>query len=148
MDAWCEILLDHCAKNRIFVLNVGECLKQTPFRNDSISRSLTEESLITILKEMEKRNRIDWIKTDSEYSSCLVYWLKVEEWAEMVMRWVEAKAMNNTICTFYEIIGDDASSDDLRGLDERILVKAIGCLEQDGKAVLMEMDNSYGVKFL
>lgn len=155
MNAWCDIIVDHCAKNRIFVLNVGDCLKQQPFRNDSINRCLPEDGLIQILKEMETRDRIEWIHSDSKgkysvgsESSCLVYWLKVEEWASMLMRWVQSNGLNNTICTFYEIVDDERSSPDFAGLDERILLKCVKYLEHNGDAVLMKMDDSYGVKFL
>src|SRR5699024_6341661 len=80
-------------------------------------------------------------------SSCLVYWLKPEEWASTVEQWVEAKAISGTICTFYEITEDDRSDATLKGLDERILLKALRILEEKGKATVMQLDNSYGVKF-
>ena len=161
MDAWCEIILDYCRRKRIFTLNIGDSLMKAPFRNDSISRNLTEESLIAILNEMAKRGRIEWIRSESgdgkkkqaadqidSNHSCLVYWLKPEEWATTVQQWVDAKAVSNTVCTFYEITSDDRSDPALKGLDERILLKALHLLEDKGKATVMKLDDSYGVKFL
>ncbi|KAI2800542.1 hypothetical protein RDWZM_009110 [Blomia tropicalis] len=159
MDAWCEIILDHCRRNRQFVLNIGESLTTPPFRNNSIDRALTEESLITILNDMMKRGRIEWIhnnestekkKKDSEPvgTSCLVYWNKPEEWAEIIHNWAVSKGYSNTVCTFYEIVDDDNSDESLSGLDQRILLKSCQLLERDGKATVMKLDNSFGVKFL
>lgn len=157
MDAWCEIILDYCRRHRVFTLNVAESLTRPPFRNDAISRSLNEASLQTILNEMAKRGRIEWIRPDGERkkntenegtNACLVYWLKADEWAATVERWVDAKAMTNTICTFYEITDDDRADPSLKGLDERILLKALRILEEKGKATVMKLDEAYGVKFL
>ena len=161
MDAWTEIILDYCRRNRIFSLNIGDCLTKAPFRNDAISRSLTEESLLTILQEMAKRGRIEWVRPEgtsekknkntdggNRQQECLVFWLKPDEWASTVEKWVDAKSMANTICTFYEITDDERADSSLKGLDERILLKALKILEDKGKATIMKMDNSYGVKFL
>lgn len=148
MDAWCAIIMDHCRKNKIYDLNISESLGQAPFRNDEINRSLTEESLHTILEEIVNRGRAEWINVD-DTKQCLIYWLKVEEWADVIKKWVEDKALNGTMCTLYEITGDeDRCSPQLLGLDERILIKALKYMEKEGKAVLVEMDDSFGVKFL
>lgn len=162
MDAWCDLILDHCRRNRIFSLNIGECLTRAPFRNDSISRSLSEESLVTILADMVKRGRAEWVRSESESrtskkkdkdengenSNCLIYWLKPDEWAKVVQKSVDSKALSGTICTFYELTEDDRADEVLRGLDERILLKALRVLEQQAKCTVMKMDNSYGVKFV
>lgn len=160
MDAWTEIILDYCKRERIFSLNIGDCLRKAPFRNDAINRSLTEESLVTILFEMAKRGRIEWVRPErtekkhknadssSHEQECLVYWMKPEEWAAKVEKWVNANSVSNSICTFYEITSDERADPSLRGLDERVLLKALKILEDKGKAVIMKEDNSYGVKFL
>ena len=169
LDAWNEIILDHCRRNRIFVLNVGNALTRPPFRNDSIDRALNEEALFTILTDMEKRGRIEWIHSDAasnsestksklskakvEHSdqkanSCLVYWNKPEEWAATIRRWVDANGLVGSVCTFYEITDDDRADAALKKLDERMLLRACQLLEREGRASVMKMDNSYGVKFL
>ncbi|KAF7488127.1 Vacuolar protein-sorting-associated protein 25 [Sarcoptes scabiei] len=148
MDAWCAIIMDHCRKNKIYELNISESLNAPPFRNDSIDRCLTEESLKSILDAIAERGRLEWIDVDG-VKQCLIYWYKIEEWANIISKWVEERALNGTMCTLYEINGDDdRSSPELLGLDDRILLKALKHLEREGKAAVVEIDDSFGVKFL
>lgn len=149
MDVWCAIIMDYCRRNKLYELNISESLGRPPFRNDKIGRNLTEESLRIILDEMVKRGRAEWLNVDGQTKQCLIYWLRIDEWADIIKQWVEDKGLNGTMCTLYEITQDEDRSDQqLFALDERILMKALRFLEKDGKAVLVHIDDSYGVKFL
>lgn len=157
LEAWNEIVLDHCRRHRIFVLNTSEVLQVAPFKNDSINRRLSAQALETILKYMASKGRIDWIKDEltvskvanTSKSICLVYWRKPEEWASIILKWVDSKALKGTICTLNDITGDEqSSSPDLLGLEEKILMKALFALEQQGRAAIIKVDGSFGVKFL
>lgn len=159
LDAWCDIILTHCAHNKLYTLNISEVIKQPPFVNNKIDRRLSTTTMMAILKDMQNNGRIEWIRADrgkdkkakessgdtDEPTTCLVYWLKPDEWAQTISKWVEARGATGSMCTLYEITNDTG---DLNGLDERILVKALQVLQKQQKAVLVKMDNSYGVKFL
>lgn len=164
LDAWCDVILGHCAEKKMYTLNISEVIKHPPFVNDKIDRRLSPADLVAILKDMEKKGRIEWIRAgdrskdrksgnkdsaaSDEPTTCLVYWLKPDEWAQLVTKWVDAKGIQGTMCTLYEIINDEVTGGELFGLDERILLKALQVLQAQQKAVLVKTDNTYGVKFL
>ena len=147
LKAWRQLIVDYYSAINQHVLDVNQAINDPIFKNDKIQRQLSSDSVRVILSELQSNGVIEW--TDKKQDKCYVYWKRPEEWAQSILKWVEDKSMHNTVCTFYEIVGsDDTIGYPFHGLDEQVLIKALKCLENQTKAVLIDFDNNSGVKFL
>ncbi|XP_054153329.1 vacuolar protein-sorting-associated protein 25-like [Oppia nitens] len=147
LKAWRQLICDYYEVINEHVLDVNKAINDPIFKNNKISRQLSLDSLRVILDDMQSNGLIEWI--DKKQDNCYVYWKRPQDWAQLVLKWVDEKALNNTVCTFYEIVSSDETKNyPFHGLNEQILIKALQCLEKQGKAVLMSFDNNSGVKFL
>ena len=145
LKAWRQLIADYYQSINEHVLDVIQSTNDPIFKNNKINRQLSSDSIRVILDDLHSNGLIEWI--DKKHEKCYVYWKRPEEWAQLIYKWVTEKSLHNTVCTFYEIIGsDDTTGYPFNGLNEEILIKALKCLESEGKAVLF--DNNSGVKFI
>jgi hypothetical protein len=75
----------------------------------------------------------------------------VEEWAALIARYAESRALAGTVCTIYELLeGDRTAEQPFHQIDQELFVRAIRVLETQGRAALFADDDSgaTGVKFL
>ncbi|CAG2173635.1 unnamed protein product, partial [Oppiella nova] len=143
LKAWRQLIVDYYESTNEHILDVNQAINDPLFKNNKISRQLSLDSIRVILNDLHSNGVIEWM--DKKQDKCYVYWKRPEEWAQLIHKWVEDKALNSTVCTFYEIVsGDDTVGYPFHGLNEEILIKALKCLESDGKAVLMNFDNNSG----
>lgn len=145
-EAWRSLILDYCQHHNIHQLHLRDCLNKPPFCNEAIDRRLTLESLRIIIDGLVEKKFAEWLK-DKE--SCLVYSRPPDQWAQIIYDYVKERSLQNTILTFYELLEGDSTKDrDFHQLDEVIFLKALKILERSGKAAVIEMDGSKGVKFV
>jgi len=127
-------------------METKSALNQPLFHNKSINRQLTNEALMVVLDDLAAHGNLEW--TDKSKSSFYVHWKSPTEWAQMLYSHASEKGLINTVCTFYELTGDDVKGKEFYGLDATVLKKALQHLERQGKAALINFDGNEGVKFL
>eukprot|EP00112_Aurelia_sp_Birch-Aquarium-sp1_P025379 Seg841.3 transcript_id=Seg841.3/GoldUCD/mRNA.D3Y31 product="Vacuolar protein-sorting-associated protein 25" protein_id=Seg841.3/GoldUCD/D3Y31 len=93
---------------------------------------------------------LEWedVKTKNR---CVIMWRTPEEWADMIYTWVQNNGLTDTVCTLYELVsGEEAGTQEFKGLDMFILKRALQALERRGKAQILQGEDSNedaGVKF-
>lgn len=147
LKAWRQLMIEYYSSINQYVLDVNRATDEPIFNNHKINRQLSSDGLQLILEHMLSEGVIEWV--DKKREKCYIYWKRPEEWAQLILKWVNDKSLHNTVCTFYEIVGsDDTIGYPFHGLNDQILIKALKCLESEGKAVLIDADDISGVKFL
>lgn len=77
-----------------------------------------------------------------------VFWKRPEEWADVVMEWVEEKGQKNTVLTLYELMSGEVSvGQDFHGMDAELLRRSLNVLVKRGKAQVFGSEDQQGVKF-
>lgn len=128
-------------------MQVADALTHPLFHNKELGRGLTEEGLQTVLSDLQQHGHLEW--TDKRHSKFLIHWKTVNQWAKMIYDHVTDCGLTGSVCTFYELTqSDDVRDKEFHGLDESVLRKALNCLQQEGKAVLINFEGADGVKFL
>lgn len=147
LKAWNDLIVQYFESNKQYVIELQKAINEPIFKNSSINRQLSMDSIKLILEDMSQKGAIEWI--DKKHDKCYVYWKRVEEWSQLIYKWAEDKALINTVCTLYEIISSDETiGQPFHGLNQNILIKALNQLESEGKAALISFDGNSGVKFL
>lgn len=141
LDAWKSLVLSYCQHHKISILDIKQALNTPLFANKELNRQLNSEGLSIILKYIEESGNLEWINSDK--TMCYIYWKRPSEWANNLYKWACDKSLQNSVCTFYEILSDG----EFAGLEEAVLRKAILILQDNGKAALIDFDGSEGVKF-
>jgi ESCRT-II complex subunit VPS25 len=171
IDAWCDLVLAYCKQKRIYQLDIADSLTSELFSNKKIDRKCSPELATLIIEELVKRNRAEWIPSKADSSSslssrksnqqaaaaassnsrkCFVYWNSLSEWANLIYKYVCDNAMQNTVCTFYELTeSSDCQSEEFFRIDSSVLLKVLGILQQQKKAEVISLDGAgdHGVKF-
>ena len=114
LDAWCDLVLTYSKHNRIFQLDLAESQSTELFMNKKIDRKCSTDLVNVIVDELIKRGRADWVTNDvtasrnsknpPAKSKVFILWHTLDEWAKIVYEFVNRKALQNTVCTFYELI--------------------------------------------
>lgn len=74
-----------------------------------------------------------------------IYWYTLDEFGNMIYKWAADNSMLGQVCTTYEIVnGDNSTDQEFHGLSNDVLLKALKRLEQSGKCELIDDE---GVKF-
>ncbi len=147
LKAWRLLVLEYCQINKKYVFEMKSTPNEPLFRNNSINRQLSNDSIKAIFDDLHQNGSIEWF--DKKQDKCYVYWKRPEEWAQLIYKWALDKALINSVCTLYEITSsDDTIGYDFHGLNQNILLKALQSLENEGKAAIINFDGNSGVKFL
>lgn len=138
LELWSGLITSHCAANHIFRISISNPPPDL-FSNTSIKRSLKTADIRTVLESMGKS--VEWLSTDK--SACLVWWRSVDEWAEVLVQWVEGTGQKGAVLTVYEL----RETGEWRGMDEIMLGKVLSLLTKKGKAAVFAVGDGEGVKF-
>ena len=155
LDAWCDLILSYCKQNRIYELDLVESQNHELFSNKKIDRKCPLEFIQLIIDTLVKQNRAEWIlSSDLSHKNlkniapslknrkCYIYWHTLDEWAKLVYDYVNRNAMQNTVCTFYELTeSDDCKREPFFKLDKEILRRALLVLQNQRKAELIYLDD-------
>lgn len=148
-EAWRSLILDYCQHHNIHQLHLRDCLNKPPFCNEAIDRRLTLDSIRIIINGLVEKRFAEWVGSGKDKESCLIYSRPPDQWAQIIYDYVKEKSLQNTILTFYELLEGDSTKDrEFHQLDELIFLKALKVLERNGKAAVIELDGSKGVKFV
>uniref|UniRef100_UPI00358DEB33 vacuolar protein-sorting-associated protein 25-like n=2 Tax=Myxine glutinosa TaxID=7769 RepID=UPI00358DEB33 len=146
LAAWCSLVLEYCRHHRLYALDLQEAQESVLFNNRQIQRKLPSEVVIIVLEELRKKGNVEW--QDKGKNRCLVLWRRPEEWGNLLYQWVIKVGLTNTVCTLYELVnGEDTVKEEFHGLEEWLMLRALQCLQDEGKAEVFGVGEGQGVKF-
>lgn len=113
LEAWCELVLNYCKRSRLFQLDLAESQNTELFNNKKIDRKCSLDLINAIVEELVKNGRAEWVqnelagrnsKSTQPKAKAFILWHTLDEWAKIIYEFVNKRALQNTVCTFYEII--------------------------------------------
>lgn len=116
----------------------------TLFHNPRIKRTLTRSLQSHIFGNLHTTNVF---QREPQGTISLVFWESKSRWGEIMWDWIDKTGQINTILTAYELIEPDSLSP-LKGAPISLLVTAINCLRESGRAQLIGSGEETGVRFL
>ncbi|KTW32790.1 ESCRT-II subunit protein VPS25 [Pneumocystis jirovecii RU7] len=147
---WVSLILAYCRHKRIFRLYVSQELLETElFFNNKIKRCVKMDMLKEILDFMENKHNGEWLDNNKK-DIFFVYWRTLDEWADIMIHWIEKTGQRNTILTYYELIeGRALVNTELYKIDPIIFKKIIQVLVKKDMAQVLRGSNEdeFGVKF-
>ena len=173
LDAWSDLVLAYCKRNRIYQLDLVEHESSELFNNKKIERKCSLELMRAVVDYMVRAGRAEWIEANSTPSSkrhsssktsssavvspssatstkCFVLWHTLDEWSSIIYDYVSRNALQNTVCTFYELTeSDDCSKEEFARMDKALFNKCLTNLQRQRKAELIQLGDQrdMGVKF-
>ncbi|KAE9982905.1 hypothetical protein EG328_010452 [Venturia inaequalis] len=161
LASWSSLILSYCRHNRIFQLSPVETFNTELFHNETINRKLSIPDILTVLTYMstkEGNSRVEWVGkppgkggavgSDGGGGRCWIFWRRPEEWADLILRWVEEMGQRGVVLTMWELgEGDGTRGWDFHGMDEVLLQRSVGVLVKRGKAQVFGEMGAEGVKF-
>lgn len=130
------------------------------FVNSKINRRLKTDFILEIFKQMLEDKNADWYNQDilnnyqkkSNSSSWLViYWKPLNQWAQLILDFVEATGNSGTIFTLQELtLSELVAEQEFYGIHPFVLHKALQVLVGQNRAQFMKDDNGLvaGVKIV
>ena len=143
---WRDLIVryhDHC---KIKTLVVHEC---PLWKNDKIHRKLDPDDIQQIMENLVEQGHGEWID-DEQKTTCRIFWRQPKELAADIYEWAKASGNIGGVCTMYELhSGEDVNGMSFEGVDEELLRRALGILEDQGKCTIFQGDTSSedGIKF-
>ncbi|XAR70684.1 hypothetical protein NMG60_11027623 [Bertholletia excelsa] len=146
IQLWKELILDYCKTQHIFII---ELEKEFPlFANPAIQRSLSHEARELFLSALVSEGRAEWM--DKGHRKCLILWHRIQDWADMILRFVKDNGLEDSVTTVEEIrSGTESRGTELQGIDRTVLMRALKLLENKGKVAIFKgtSTDDVGVKF-
>lgn len=143
LNTWADLVMKYQKSLNQPVININD-EKTELFVNKEINRRLNVDGRSLVMDTLEKSAHaapVDPKKRDNWE----IYWYTLDEWANMIYKWVSDNAMLGQVCTVFEISnGDNSTDQEFHGLSDDIVLKALRRLEQSGKCELIDEE---GVKF-
>ncbi|KAM4085219.1 hypothetical protein ACJW30_10G010200 [Castanea mollissima] len=147
VQLWKDLILDYCRTQKIFVIGLEE-EDFALFSNPVIERSLSHEARAAFLSALVSEGRAEWL--DKGHRKCLILWHRVQDWADIIFRFVKDNGLEDSVMTVEEIrSGIESRGTELHGIDRTILMRALRVLEQKGKLAIFKgtLADDEGVKF-
>lgn len=143
LNTWADLVMKYQKSIKQPVLNIND--ENTDlFVNKELNRRLNVDGRTLVMNTLEKSAHaapVDPKKRDIWE----VYWFTLDEWANMIYKWVSDNALIGQVCTTFEITnGDNSVDQEFYGLSNDILLKILRRLEQSGRCELIDEE---GVKF-
>ena len=128
---------------KLKTLVVHEC---PLWSNDEIGRSLSNDDIKVVMNDLVQHGNGEWIDDDN-HTHCRILWRKPAELATDIYEWAAASGNIGSVCTVYELhSGEDVHGMSFQGVDEELLRRALGLLEDQGKCTrLYSRERSYSL---
>ncbi|SAL98936.1 hypothetical protein [Absidia glauca] len=147
---WSDVILRYARHYRIFTMNLSQVTApggSSLFENTRIKRRLSLETLQEVIEFMVQQGTAKWNK---DKTHAFLFWRKPDDWADLILQWVNQCGLNNTIVTMYEIAhGELAEGQEFYEMDHDVLLITVQVLVKRGVAQLFKgsEDEDMGVKF-
>ncbi|XP_051129676.1 vacuolar protein sorting-associated protein 25 [Andrographis paniculata] len=146
VQLWKELILDYCRTQKVFTIGLDEDFPL--FSNPVIERSLSHEAREAFLSALVSEGRAEWL--DKSHRKCLIHWHRIQEWAELIIKFVKDYGLEDSIMTVEEIrSGVESQGTELHGMDRTVLMRALKQLEHKGKLAIFKGTSAddEGIKF-
>jgi ESCRT-II complex subunit VPS25 len=142
---WRDLIVRYHTQYKLKTLVVHEC---PLWKNDDIGRALSKESIGIVMNNLVQQGYGEWL--DGGCTKCRILWRKPSELATDIYEWAVANGNIGSVCTLFELhSGEDVHGMSFQGVDEELLRRALGILEDQGKCAIFQGDTSSedGIKF-
>ncbi|PHU28750.1 Vacuolar protein sorting-associated protein 25 [Capsicum chinense] len=172
IQLWKELIIDFCRTQKIFVIGLEEDFPL--FSNPASERSLSYEAREAFLSALVSDGRAEWM--DKGHRKCLVLWHRIQDWADLIVKFVKEYGLEDSVMTVEEIRSGTESRgtgsyalifsyfisflvissvslafycSELHGIDRTVLMRALKLLEHKGKLAIFKGTSAddEGVKF-
>ena len=143
---WRELILRYHTEHRLAQLVVHDC---PLWKNDALPRQLSLADVRAVMDDFVAHGHGEW-QDESTKTVCRILWRKPDQLAADIYAWAQQNGLINAVCTVYELhSGEDVHGMSFQGVDEELLRRALGILEQQGKCAIFKGDTSEedGIKF-
>eukprot|EP01064_Diplonema_japonicum_P026570 TRINITY_DN38031_c0_g1_i1.p1 TRINITY_DN38031_c0_g1~~TRINITY_DN38031_c0_g1_i1.p1 ORF type:complete len:173 (+),score=31.88 TRINITY_DN38031_c0_g1_i1:42-560(+) len=142
-ELWAGIILEKCQGKKQWAVEVEDEV----FENKEIKRKMSAADAQVVLEQLVSDGKAVWIKGSK--TKCWVLWRPLDDWASDIYTLADEEGHIGSVCTIYELSEDSAKGRSWEGMPEEMIKVIIACLQKQGKAELIEMDeDGDGVKFL
>eukprot|EP00744_Colponema_vietnamica_P017991 GILI01025354.1.p1 GENE.GILI01025354.1~~GILI01025354.1.p1 ORF type:complete len:202 (+),score=35.54 GILI01025354.1:73-606(+) len=148
LQLWGELVLSFTLHHKLYTLVVDEAANSPLFNNSQIQRRLNVEGIRAVIDHLVSQGRAEW--ESAEKKRCLVYWRPLEEWANLLYKWVCDSGKVNSVETVFSLReGDETQGTEFHGIPSEIFSGLLRVLERRGKAQVFKgtSTDEDGVKF-
>ncbi|KAJ6014652.1 ESCRT-II complex Vps25 subunit N-terminal winged helix, partial [Penicillium herquei] len=161
LQKWSSLIQAWCRHHKQYRLSLVEAVDSPLFHNAALRKRLDLREARDVIDWMVKSEeeggggrRAKWIDSSSSSgnqgpkSVAWIWWRRPEEWADVIVDWVEGTGQKGAVLTVYELVQGEATvSQEFHGMDNDIMLKALGVLAKRGKAQVFGSEGQEGVKF-
>ncbi|KAJ5730010.1 uncharacterized protein N7483_004518 [Penicillium malachiteum] len=161
LQKWSSLIQAWCRHHKQYRLSLVEAVDSPLFHNTALRKRLDLREARDVVDWMVKSEeeggggrRAEWIDSSSSSgnqgpkSVAWIWWRRPEEWADVIVDWVEGTGQKGAVLTVYELVqGEGTVSQEFHGMDNDIMLKALGVLAKRGKAQVFGSEGQEGVKF-
>ncbi|KAJ0455261.1 putative ESCRT-II complex, Vps25 subunit, winged helix-like DNA-binding domain superfamily [Helianthus annuus] len=151
IQLWKELIIAYCRMQKLFIIGLEEDFPL--FSNPAIERSLNYDARSAFLSALVSD---EW--TDKGHRQCLILWHQIQEWADIILRFVsnmqphcvKDNGLEDSVMTLEEMrSGVESRGTDIHGMDHTVLTRALKLLENKGKLAIFKgtSTDDEGVKF-
>ncbi|KAF6227787.1 hypothetical protein HO173_007499 [Letharia columbiana] len=167
---WSRLIQRYCRHHHVFKLSLVAALDTPLFKNAELRKRLSVNDALQVVDWMtrdEGGRRAEWIDggVEAKGGTTWVYWKRPEEWAEVIVGWVEDTGQKNTVLTLYELMNGEMTVGqgivprekrsksnahgmlDFHGMDAELFHRSLAVLVKRGKAQVFGSEDQQGVKF-
>ncbi|KAJ5707042.1 hypothetical protein N7488_006843 [Penicillium malachiteum] len=160
LQKWSSLIQAWCRHHRQYRLSLVEAVDSPLFHNAALRKRLDLREARDVVDWMVKSEeeggggrRAEWIDSSSSGSQgpksvAWIWWRRPEEWADVLVDWVEGTGQKGAVLTVYELVQGEATvSQEFHGMDNDVMLKALSVLAKRGKAQVFGSEGQEGVKF-
>jgi len=152
LSLWRSLIHRYYTQNKESILVIHDC---PLFKNDAISRELSQDDARTVVKDFVKGCYGEWVDDEDGEGAvggrCRVLWRTPQQLAGDIYEWASRSGYIKEVVTIYEINnGEETKEEGFAGIGEELVRQALEILEERGKAAVFHGSSSDedGVKFL
>ncbi|CAG8083712.1 unnamed protein product [Penicillium olsonii] len=160
LEKWSSLIQSWCRHHRQYRLSLIEAVESPLFYNTALRKRLDLREARAVVDWMTKSEeeggggrRAEWINETGSSgqggkSIAWIWWKRPEEWADVLVEWVEGTGQRGSVLTVYELIqGDVTMSQEFHGMDTDVMLRSLNVLVKRGKAQIFGAEGQEGVKF-
>ncbi|KAF4768744.1 hypothetical protein HAV15_002914 [Penicillium sp. str.  len=156
LEKWSSLIQSWCRYHHQYRLPLIEAVETPLFHNTALRKRLDLR---------DAREVIDWMTKSEEEGGggrradlngagqgpktvAWIWWRRPEEWADVLVEWVESTGQRGSVLTVYELIhGEGAMSQEFHGMDTDVMLRSLNVLVKRGRAQIFGGEGQEGVKF-